>query len=248
MKPLSLLQVIALAASCFALAQPARAQFDANLVFTPVAPCRIADTRAVGGIMAANVARAFDVTAVSNYSFQGGEASNCNIGAAGSFAALATNITVINPNASGSLKAYAFGAAVPATANTMSYAAGEVRTVFTIVKLDQTASANEMSVISSASAHLTIDVVGYFTQAATVAAPSLQCQETAETSVTIAPGASDDAFAPVCAAGFVQTSTNCRNSSFFVPFAWIAGGACSARNGTASAVTIRATRTCCRIQ
>jgi hypothetical protein len=246
MKHLSLVQVVALVTLCFALARPASAQVDANLVFTPVAPCRIADTRVAGGIIAANVARAFDVTAVSNYSFQGGESSNCNIGNAGSFAALAANITVINPNASGNLKSYAFATATPVTANTMSYAAGEVRTVFAIVKLDQSAASNEMSVISSASAHLTIDVVGYFTQAPS--APALQCVETAEASTTMAAGAADDAFAPNCPSGYVQTATNCRTSSYLTPLVWQANGACSARNNSASSATVRATRVCCRVQ
>ena len=93
------------------------------------------------------------MTAVSDYSFQGGEANNCAIGAAGSFAAVAVNITVINPNVSGSLKAFAFGATTPASAIAMSYAAGEVRSNFAVLKIDQGASANELSVVSTASAH-----------------------------------------------------------------------------------------------
>ena len=143
-------------------AQAAYGDLAADLVYTPVAPCRIADTRIAGGTLTANTARGFDVTAVSDYSFQGGEANNCAIGNAGSFAAVAVNITVINPNVSGSLKAFAFGATTPASAIAMSYAAGEVRSNFAVLKIDQGASANELSVVSTASAHLTIDVVGYF--------------------------------------------------------------------------------------
>jgi hypothetical protein len=69
-----------------------------DLVFVPVTPCRILDTRLAGGVIAANTTRSFDVTAVSDYAIQGGAAGNCDgAGAAGSFAIAAINFTVVNP-------------------------------------------------------------------------------------------------------------------------------------------------------
>ena len=47
----------------------------ADLVYVPVAPCRLFDTRLAGGKIAANTTRGFDVTAAGSYSFQGGSAS-----------------------------------------------------------------------------------------------------------------------------------------------------------------------------
>ena len=49
-----------------------------DLVFTPVAPCRIVDTRNAGGLIAANTFRAFDVDD-SNFADQGGYAGSCGI-------------------------------------------------------------------------------------------------------------------------------------------------------------------------
>ncbi len=189
-------------------AQAAYGDLAADLVYTPVAPCRIADTRIAGGTLTANTARGFDVTAVSDYSFQGGEANNCAIGNAGSFAAVAVNITVINPNVSGSLKAFAFGATTPASAIAMSYAAGEVRSNFAVLKIDQGASANELSVVSTASAHLTIDVVGYFGALPTPpaqATPTLSCTNVNSAAATVSPGGGSVCAVAACAAGYVVT-------------------------------------------
>jgi len=78
-----------------------------DLVFVPVTPCRIIDTRLAGGVIPANTVRSFDVTAVSDYSFQGGAASNCGgTGAAGSFAAAAINFTVVTPAGAGFITAF----------------------------------------------------------------------------------------------------------------------------------------------
>lgn len=237
--------------SAVALLPAAQAQLgsiDKDLVFVPINACRIIDTRAAGGQLVAGTARHFDVTAVSDYAFQGGEPTNCSsLGSsaiAGSFAALAVNFTVINPNASGTLKAWAFLAAEPSVADAMSFAAGEVRSNFHIVKIDQGASANEMSVKSSVTAHLTADVVGYFKAAPL---PTLQCIDTATTVVTVAAGATADAYAPSCTAGYVPTSTNCEASTWGMPIVFFKGGACSARNNGGSSADLRASRTCCRV-
>jgi len=48
----------------------------ADLVYTPVTPCRILDTRLAGGPLAADTPRSFSVTA-ANLGFQGGNASGC---------------------------------------------------------------------------------------------------------------------------------------------------------------------------
>lgn len=237
--------------SAVALLPAAQAQLgsiDKDLVFVPINACRIIDTRAAGGQLVAGIARAFDVTAVSDYAFQGGEPTNCSsLGSsaiAGSFAALAVNFTVINPNASGTLKAWAFLAAEPSVADAMSFAAGEVRSNFHIVKIDQGASANEMSVKSSVTAHLTADVVGYFKAAPL---PTLQCVETGNTNLPVAAGSVGNSVAPACAAGYVRTSTNCESSTWMMPIVYFQSGTCSAQNNSGSSATLRASSTCCRV-
>jgi hypothetical protein len=214
-----------------------------DLVFVPVTPCRIADTRLAGGQIAANTVRSFDVTAVSDYSFQGGASSNCGVGAAGSFAAAAFNFTVVTPTAAGYITAYPFLGTQPLAA-TVNYTAGDIRGNFAIVKLDQGASANELSVYSFAATHLVIDIVGYFT---TAEPPDAQCVDTASTSSSVPAGGTDNVSAPACAAGYLATATNCESSSWQMPMVYFKGGTCSAQNNGSSAATLRASRTCCRM-
>ncbi len=215
---------------------------DQDLIFVPVTPCRIIDTRVAGGAIAANTARNFDITAVASYSFQGGDASNCNVGAAGSFAAAAINFTVVTPGAAGYITAFPFLGTQP-LASTVNYTAGDIRGNFAIVRLDQGASADELSVYSFAQTHLVADIVGYYRNPG---APTLQCVNTANTSVAVAAGNTENVIAPACAGGYTQTATNCEASTWQMPFVFINAGTCSAQNNSASGATLRASRTCCR--
>lgn len=215
-----------------------------DLVFVPVTPCRLFDTRLAGGAIAANTTRGFDVTAVGDYSFQGGASSNCDgVGAAGSFAAAAINFTVVSPGGAGYITAFPFGGTQPLAA-TVNYTAGDIRGNYAVVKLDQGASANELNVYTFAQTHLVGDIVGYYINPQPTA---LQCVDTADTVLSVAAGATANAVAPACAAGYTQTATNCESSTWQMPFVFFSGGTCSAQNNSASAANLRASRTCCRV-
>lgn len=217
-----------------------------DLVFVPITPCRIIDTRLAGGEITGNTVRHFDVTAVTDYTFQGGVASNCNgVGAAGSFAAAAINFTVVNPTVPGTgfLTVYPFLGTQPLAA-TMTFKNGQVLSNLSIVRLDQGASANEISVYTSHLTHLVGDVVGYFINPQITA---LDCVETTEVSVSVSGGAQNNATANACATGYTQTGTNCQSSSWDMPIVYSRNGVCSAQNNSGVSATIRATRTCCRI-
>lgn len=216
---------------------------DRDLIFVPVTPCRILDTRVAGGAIAANTTRSFDVTAVSSYSFQGGDASNCGgVGAAGSFAAAAINFTVVTPSIAGYITAFPFATTQPLAA-TVNYTAGDIRGNFAVVKLDQGASANELSVYSFAQTHLVADIVGYYRNPG---APTMECVQTAKNTTTIAASANGNAFAPACAVGYEATATNCETDTWTMPIVYQSNGACSARNNGGSASDLSASRTCCR--
>lgn len=135
---------------------------DRDLVYVPVAPCRILDTRIVGGPIVAGGVRNFDLADVVNFSTQGGDTGNCNVGNKGSFAAAAVNFTVVRPSIAGYITAFPYLGNRP-DASTVNYAADDVRNGFTILRLDQSAATNEFSVYSVAQTHLVADVVGYFT-------------------------------------------------------------------------------------
>ncbi|MFY2762641.1 hypothetical protein [Arenimonas sp. MALMAid1274] len=219
---------------------------DRDLVFVPVTPCRLFDTRLAGGQIAANTTRSFDVTAVSDYAFQGGSATNCGgVGAAGSFAAAAINFTVVTPSGAGYITAFPFGGSQPLAA-TVNYASGAIVGNYAVVKLDQGASANELSVYSFAATHLVADIVGYYTEVV-IPAVALECQDTATTNTAVAAGATANSNAPACPVGYTQTATNCESSTWQMPFVYFKSGTCSAQNNSAAAATLRSSRTCCRV-
>ena len=223
-----------------------------DLTFVPIAPCRIIDTRVSGGILTAGGTSNFDVADVTSYAFQGGDASNCNgLGAAGSFAAVAINFTVVSPTAGGYITAYPFNGVRPLAA-TMVYAAGEVLSNLSIVRLDQTSAAYEMSIYSWATTHLVADVVGYFI--APQATP-LDCVETF-TSQSRAAGLTFNFQIPACPAGYSVTGAGCRtpgyndatwaiNGLFRSPTSLQLDAFCA---GTVvNTTTIEGIRQCCRV-
>lgn len=48
-----------------------------DLVFTPITPCRIVDTRLAGGPIAGNFTRSFFAINTASFAVQGGSATNC---------------------------------------------------------------------------------------------------------------------------------------------------------------------------
>jgi len=216
---------------------------DKDLIFVPITPCRIIDTRVAGGAIAANTTRNFDVTAVSNYSFQGGDSSDCGgAGSAGSFAAAAINFTVVTPSAAGYITAFPYLTTQPLAA-TVNYTAGDIRGNFAVVKLDQGPSAAELSVYSFAQTHLVADIVGYYRNPGTLA---FECVDSGQTITDVSAGATNNTTAPACPSGYTQTSTNCQSSTWQMPFVYFSGGICSAQNNSAGTAQLRASRTCCR--
>lgn len=216
----------------------------ADLVFVPITPCRILDTRVAGGTIAGNTVRNFDVTGIGNYSVQGGVAGDCDgTGAAGSFAAAAINFTVVGPVAAGYVTAFPYLATQPLAA-TVNYVAGDIRGNMAIIKLDQSAALEELSVYTLATTHLVGDMIGYFINPQ---ATELNCVNTADTTVTIAAGLTGNAMAPSCSTGYTQTATNCESSAFQMPLVYNSNGVCSAQNNSGASGSLRASRTCCRV-
>lgn len=235
-----------------AIAPQALGDTATDLVYVPIDPCRIFDTRVAGGIITAGTTRSFDVTAVSDYSFQGGHASNCNgAGAAGSFAAAAIIFTTVTPANIGYITAYPFGTIQPTSA-TMAYNAGTLASNQAIVKLDQGPSANELTVYSSAQTHLVGDIVGYFT---TTVLPALDCIEMTSSSISINAGSFGTVSSPSCTTGYTITGGGCSMSNFdgrVVTTRTIVSGAsqthfCAFRNEGASSVDGTAYARCCKL-
>ncbi len=183
-----------------------------DLVYVPVTPCRILDTRIAGGPIPANSFRDFDITDVVRFAPQGGDTSNCNVGDKGSFAAAALNITVVSPSTAGYITAFPYLASQP-TAATLNYAAGDIRNGPAIVRLDQSAATYEFSVYSFAQTHLVADVVGYFREPE---ATALECLNTAEVQAVSIAGTINVA-ANSCPAGYAAISGGCKSTNPSTP-------------------------------
>lgn len=214
-----------------------------DLVYTPVAPCRILDTRNVAaGPIANNSTRNFVAFGVSSFASQGGSATNCGVNPLAA-TAVAINLTAVTPTAQGYATAYPFGSAQPVAAS-INYTAGAIVNNALIVQTPNPIASFDFTLYTFASSHYVADIVGYF---APPVATALQCVETTKTVVNIVANGTANAVAPACAAGYTQTATNCEASDWLVPFVFINAGTCSARNNSAGAQDIRASRTCCRV-
>jgi len=145
---------------------PVKAQDD--LVYVAVEPCRLADTRKGGGVMANGVSRNFLVSG-ANLSVQGG--GSCIHPKAGAEPlAASVYIVAVPTGSSGSGWLTAFPSdQIPPTSNsvaTVNYAKGQVVGNTTIATLCQPGSCpidGQLGLVSFNSAqHVVIDVQGYF--------------------------------------------------------------------------------------
>jgi hypothetical protein len=248
---------LAAAVASGALAPPGKVLGDAaeDLVFVPVTPCRIIDTRVAGGVIAANTSRAFDVTQeaspITSYAAQGGDASNCGIGNVGAFAAAVINFTVVTPSAAGYITAYPNLAAQPLAA-TVNYGTGDIRGNLAIVKLDQSANANELAVYTFAQTHLVADVTGYFISPE---ATNLNCVSTSILTSSIAANSINFFNNPLCPTGYTAVAPYCWTASSGVYSqgsgynANAVGNAtfCSWQNTTGAAQQVFGGNVCCRV-
>lgn len=143
-----------------------------DLVYTPVRPCRIVDTRRAGGAMSAGTTRSFDVDG-STFSAQGGFNGSCGI-PFGVARAVAMTLTVAQPTAAGHFRAWQLFNPRPGTL-ALTFATGQTVSNTTIVSVVP-GSGTDFNVFfggpGGATAHAVIDVVGYF---AAPGATALDC-------------------------------------------------------------------------
>jgi hypothetical protein len=223
-----------------------------DLVYVPVAPCRVIDTRVAGGKITASGTRSFDIAAAADYTAQGGSATNCNVGNVGAIGSAVINFTVVTPEAAGFVTAFANGGTQPLAA-TVNYTQSDVRGNLAIVPLDANSAGNDISVFSFAQTHLVGDIVGYF---AAPQATGLQCTETFVTQNVAANGVFDIQI-PACASGYTITGAGCRTPNFNTVTWAINGlyrqapgvmlGFCSGNNTTAGVIAVEGTAQCCRV-
>ncbi len=142
-------------------------ELDKDYIFTPITPCRIADTRLAGGTVLANQARDFLGSGASFLS-QGGSDSDCGLPAAP--AALVMNTTVVDPLAPGYLTVFMTGRPRPLAAS-LNYATGQIVNNQMIAVMSLSGQSGGFSLYSYATTHVVIDVVGYFDEAKVIFVP-----------------------------------------------------------------------------
>jgi hypothetical protein len=130
-----------------------------DLEFVPVEPCRLADTRQGGGIVANGTSRSFLVRGDTGFPAQGGTSGGCGV----PDGALAAELTIISASASGPglLRAYPFGG-VP-TATILAYQSGaNLLNTGTIALCDGTCASDLTIKSFQANTQVIVDVNGYY--------------------------------------------------------------------------------------
>jgi hypothetical protein len=126
-----------------------------------VPPCRVVDTRIVGGAIPASGSRDFFVA--GSFASQGGQ-TNCGV-PAGSAKGVFINVVAVGPSGAGHLTAYPWPSPLP-LASTLNFSAGQTIANGVLVPIcDEdiiaTCSADFTVTMGPASAHVVIDVTGY---------------------------------------------------------------------------------------
>lgn len=154
-------------------AAAARAVGDAtsDLLFVPVTPCRVIDTRLAGGKMNVNEVRNFRLAGTAGFEAQGGKPGGCGIplGASAPLAAaVAINIFAVTPEGSGNLRAWPFGQSVPLAAAITYDNLGPFFSISNGAVLPMTGVSTQTHDVSVRAdfnrTHLAADVTGYFTR------------------------------------------------------------------------------------
>jgi hypothetical protein len=243
----SVIGLLTLATSAFAQI----GSIDKDLVYTPVTPCRIFDTRVSQGgsgpIIAAGT-KDFVIWGTSSYAGQGGAASNCGITAGINTAAVAINFTVVSPATPGFITAYPTGTARPQAA-TVNFSAGDVRGNFSIAKNTQAAGSFDLTVFSTSNVEVVADVVGYYSKPV---ATALECTVVANETFAVPVGFSSYHYTTsTCAAGYSAMSAYCYNNAnpdIYLTGSGTNGGAwCGWRSFAPTAANVSQGTNCCRI-
>ncbi len=223
-------------------------ELEKDYIFTPVAPCRIADTRLAGGAVLANQTRDFLGTGASFVS-QGGSDSDCGLPAGP--AALVMNTTVVDPLAPGYLTVFVTGQPRPLAAS-LNYAAGQiVNNQMIASQMNFGAQNSGFSLYSYATTHVVIDVVGYFDEAKVHFVP-MDCVN-AGTTANINGNALSSPISASCPDSYSIVSIDCNTGGDFqlaTVGSYIVSnmqvGTCFIRNNSEFGRPMSASARCCR--
>jgi len=242
------------------LAKPTAIRADAlgdaeNLVFFPIGPCRIADSRfSTAGVLTNGVIRTY-----RNFSSSGqGGTAGCNTGfpqlISGTPGSIALNIAGTSITGTGNLNVRPAGSSI--VTSSLNFTPGQDISNATVIKM--TGAVPDFEILptvngSPGTVHVVIDLLGFYVPSEP--AP-LECQESPQNqgTGTLAVGGSQSVNAPACQAGFSQTGLSCfYNGTAPVGFQvseLAIGFYCVFQNTSGAAVTgsnLWARTRCCRV-
>ena len=231
-----------------------------NLVYKPLEPCRLMDTRnATGGgvIGPLSGGTLYDIpgfiTTGGNWGLYGGNgSSDCGLtNPPGTFIhGVAIVITILAPN----FDAFLGVGDVNNLATTLStvalnYTHGQGLSTMYIVPQDQS-NTIYFALPAGLSANIIFDVVGYF---AVSDATALQCTTQASAPMIVAASSGGSVTSPACGAGYTLSGGSCDSDSFSMTLVSheASGGNtswfCSANNTGGASAHLTATANCCQV-
>ncbi|MEO8740903.1 MAG: S8 family peptidase [Casimicrobiaceae bacterium] len=243
-----------------AAALAVQAALPSALVYKPIEPCRIMDTRSatvgsgVQGPIAGNSLKTLPgfITAGQNWGQYGGSAaSDCGLTnpPGSSIRAVALVATILNPNFDAYLGIGDTNSLSSVLSNVaLNFTSGQG--LSTQYMVPQIASSNiYFAMPAGLSGQVIFDVVGYHVIAD---ATALQCTSQASAPVSIGGSSSGGATSPACSPGYTLTGGSCDSAPATLKItqdkasggnaAWF----CAATNSAVSAANLTATATCCR--
>ena len=220
-----------------------------DLVYTPVTPCRILDTRSGGGgTMLAGTSRDWLASNPGGtFAAQGGAATNCAIPVKP--AAVLANVIVFNTAPGPAFfTTWPFNQARP-TASTLNWntAGQQVANAVIVPLCTGGGCTSDFSAFTSAQTDVVIDVMGYF---AAPIATAVHCTTVASASTPIAVSSDTLVALPACAAGYARTGSQCAGAAN-IPGGYLLetnATGCLYRNlSSVNTYNATATSVCCRV-
>jgi hypothetical protein len=248
------------------------ASATSDLVFVPITPCRIVDTRNTGSPVVAGTPVKFFFfgdTGVFTFSTQGGVAGTAVAACAGTVltagggtlgsvapAAAAATVTVVGATAAGNFVVWGGSAPIP-NSSVLNWTAGQTLANTTVIPSGgRTGGNKDFAVLyngPSGQAHLIVDVVGYYIENT---ATALQCStQVASGAGSITTGTAVTVAFPACTAGYTRTGGGCSTSvpvgaNVYLQTDSSNSANCVYFNNSGSTVTgntFRAEAVCCRL-
>lgn len=222
-------------------------QPGADLVYTPLTPCRIVDTRVEGGPIAANGTRNFLGYTNGGFTSQGGDPGNC--GVPENVSAITVKVTAVLPQSNGYLTVYPSNEARP-FASSLNYMQGQVNSDESHFRLCRPGCGTQFSVFSLAQTDVVVDVTGYFVEPE---ASALDCT-VARNSGNLDLLGGLQARSVSCPTGYTATGGGCggplgitvSNSQPVVTAGQPTGWSCDLVGSLLSVISYQVSATCCR--